>query len=311
MASLADTSESLRLLADTNRLRLLALLQAEELTVAELVRVTGMTQSRVSTHLGRLREAGLVHDRRAGNATFYRAREGKTAGPARALWEQVRVAADDPLLETDAARVRVVLSERSGRAEWADGVAGSMERRYSPGRTWESALRSLLGLLRLGAVLDIASGDCAIAELLAPRAATVTCLDHSPAVLEVGRHRLRAFAHARFVLGDMQAIPLPSASFDQVLLLASLMLARDPARAVREAARVLRPGGVLVANALASHRHAERAAEWGHVHPGFTPRALRAMAEDAGLAVELCEVTSRERRVPHFEVVTLHARRDA
>ena len=91
--TLSDTSELLRILADSSRLRLLALLQIEELTVAELVRVTGLSQSRVSTHLGKLREAGLVHDRRAGNATFYRAHEGGPPGPAGALWEQVRVAA--------------------------------------------------------------------------------------------------------------------------------------------------------------------------------------------------------------------------
>jgi len=298
---LTTATETLRLLGDPTRLRLLALLAREELTVAELVRITRLGQSRVSTHLGRLREAGVVEDRRAGVSSYYRLSEAMRPETSR-VWEFVQTAAD-PLLEQDATRLGEVVRGRT----WADSVAGQMERHYSPGRTWEAAMRGVLGLARLGDVLDIASGDCAIAELLAPRARSVTCLDLSDTVLKAGQRRLEHLEHVSFRRGDMHDLPFDDARFDEVLLLACLCYAHDPRRAVAEACRVLRPGGALVAVTLRRHGHTDRVARYNHVRPGFETDELRAMFEDAGTHVELCDVTSRERRAPHFEVITVHA----
>lgn len=223
---------------------------------------------------------------------------------ARALWDLVREGARDPVLAEDARRLDALLRERGG--SWADAVAGHMERHYSPGRTWEAALRGLLGLARLGRVLDVASGDCAISELLAPRARSVTCLDASATVLAAGRRRL---GHLSFARGDMHALPFREESFDHVLLLACLDYARRPAEAVAEACRVLAPGGNLVAVTLKRHAHRDVAERYNHVQLGFEPRALRRMFQGCGVLVDLCEVTSRERRPPRFEVITVHARR--
>jgi ubiquinone/menaquinone biosynthesis C-methylase UbiE len=104
---------------------------------------------------------------------------------------------------------------------------------------------------------------------------------------------------------------VPDRSFDHVLLFNVLADAERPARVVGEAARVLRPGGSLVLVTLAPHGHAEVTAAYGHVHAGFEPATLRAMLRRAGLEVDRCEVTSRERREPHFQVVTAFARRPA
>ena len=301
MMKLAEQTELMRLLADPTRVRLLSLLGGEELTVAELVRITRLSQSRVSTHLGKLRDAGLVRDRPAGAATYYSIRGHDMPHDAQQLWELVRATARDPLLEQDRRR------RKETHGGWADSVAGQMERRYSPGRTWEAALRGLLGLARLGSVLDIASGDCAIAELVAPRARAITCLDLSATVLRAGHRRLARLDNVRFVLGDMHALPFDEQGFDHVLLLACLGYARDPAMSLREAARVLRPGGNLVAVTLRAHDHSDVAGRHDHVQLGFDPDELRTLAERAGLEVELCDVTSRERRIPHFEVITLHA----
>jgi len=301
---LTDQTDLVRLFADPTRVRLLHLLELEELTVAELTHVTRVAQSRVSTHLAKLREAGLVRDRRAGPKSFHALKDGDMPAEARALWELLRRDAKDPVLALDRQRLEALLRERGGA--WADSVAGHMERHYSPGRTWEAALRGLLGLARLGRVLDIGSGDCAIAELVAPRAQSVTCLDASATVLAAGKRRL---AHLEFARGDMHALPLRDASFDHVLLLACLDYALRPAAAVAEACRVLAPGGNLVAVTLKRHAFREVAARYNHVQMGFEPAALRRMFEEKGLSVELCDVTSVERRPPHFEIITVHAHR--
>jgi ArsR family transcriptional regulator len=302
--TLDQTADLLRLLGDPTRVRLLSLLATtEQLSVAELVRVTRLPQPRVSTHLARLREAGLVRDRRNGSGSFYTLDEAPAA--VRTLWEALRASTRDPVLDEDRARVREVLEERGG--SWADRVAGQMDRHYSPGRSWESALRGLLGLCSLGRVLDVASGDGALAELIAPRARQVTCLDLSPRVAAAGAARLAHLPHVAFRVGDMHALPFKAGEFDQVLLAHALSYASDPALALCEASRVLCAGGKLAAQTLAAHRHLERTRRYGHLQAGFAPRALGSLAERAGLRVTLCSVTSREKRRPHLEVITLHA----
>lgn len=305
---LTDQADLVRLFADPTRVRLLHLLEQEELTVAELTRITRVGQSRVSTHLARLREAGLVRDRRAGSSSFHALRNGDMPDEARRLWELLRGDARDPVLAEDRQRLEALLRERGGT--WADSVAGHMERHYSPGRTWEAALRGILGLARLGRVLDVASGDCAISELVAPRAKSVTCLDASATVLAAGRKRLAHLDRVSFRRGDMHALPFRDGSFDHVLLLACLDYARRPAVAVAEACRVLAPAGNLVAVTLRRHTHKDVAARYNHVQMGFEPEDLRRMFEKERLRVDFCDVTSRERRPPHFEVITVHARRE-
>ncbi|HTE06301.1 MAG TPA: metalloregulator ArsR/SmtB family transcription factor [Planctomycetota bacterium] len=306
-AGLAATTELLRLLSDPSRVRLLHLLAGQELTVAELTGASRLAQSRVSSHLQKLRGAGFLRVRRSGTSTFYALHEAGLPADAARLWTMLREHGDDALLEADRRRLRELL--RARRGSWADTVAGSMERHYSPGRTWEAAARSLIGLARLGRVLDVASGDGALAELVAPRAASVCCLDSSERVVEAGRERRGARGRVRFLLGDMHALPFPDASFDQVLLLNALSYAHDPPQVVREAVRACRPGGDLVALALKAHRHAEAAAAFGHVQHGFQPARLAGLFQRAGCEVSLCEVTSRERQQPHFEVITVYARR--
>ncbi|MEM8883257.1 MAG: metalloregulator ArsR/SmtB family transcription factor [Planctomycetota bacterium] len=305
MIGLEKATGLLKILSDPTRVRLLALLEQEELTVAELTRVTELAQSRVSTHLGKLKTSRLVTDRPQGASTYYRAAGARMPEEARRVWELVRSAADDPVLQGDRRRLDSVVR---GRARtWADSVAGQMERHYSPGRTWEATLRGLLGLLKLGRVLDIASGDCALAELLAPRAEHVTCLDTSATVLAAGRRRVAARTNIAFERADMHALPFAAASFDQVLLFACLCYAHDPARVFAEAARVLRPGGVIAGVSLHRHDHKDLVARYDHIRFGFTPEELTTHMEAAGLRVGACHVTARERRAPHFETITFHA----
>jgi SAM-dependent methyltransferase len=311
MSSLGATSDLLGLLAEPSRVRLLALLGDNELTVNELVAVTELGQSRVSTHLGRLREAGLVRDRRAGGSTYYRMANGDLPAPARKLWSVVAADLDDAQVATDRQRCAAVLRARAEQARadgrWPDSVAGEMERHYSPGRTWEALARGLIGLCDLGDVLDAGAGDGATAQLLAPRAHSITCVDVSETLVDAARVRLAGHANVRAQVADLHALPFPDASFDQVLLLNVMTHLRAPARALAELARVLRADGRMALVTLDAHDHLDVTAAYGHVTAGFRPADVRRLLEKAGLEVEQCAVTSREKRAPQFDVVTAFA----
>lgn len=309
MTTVVQTVDLLRLFADSTRVRLAALLERDELTVAEMTRITDLPQSRVSTHLGKLRDAGLLRDRREGASTYYSMNDGAMPLEVRRIWSVVGETLDEPLLRADRERCVAVVRSRASDREWPDTVAGQMERYYSPGRTWESTARGLLGLVRLGNVLDAGSGDGALAALLAPRAGHVTCLDRSEKVLAAARNRLGHLHNVSFAPGDVQALPFEDNRFDQVLLFHVLVYAENPARVLLEAARVLRPGGDLVLTTLAPHDHRDATAAYGHVHAGFSPRKIETWMNAARLLIEHCEITSREKRPPNFEVLTAFARK--
>lgn len=303
-------STRLKVFADATRVRLLALLEREELTVAELSAITRLAQPRVSTHLSKLKEAGLVRDRRAGVSAYYRFDHDALDPAQQALWEAVGGGSDDPLLRQDAERVPAVLATRAADQNWADSVAGDMERHYSPGRTWEALARTALPLLEPGDVLDIASGDGVLAELLAPHAGRYVCIDASPRVVAAAAERLRRFPNVEVREGDMHALPLGDAAFDLVVLMHALTYAGKPAQAVAEAARVLRPGGQLLLSSLAKHEHRAVVEAYGHVNLGFTEKELRRFLDRAGLALVSSETVTREKRPPHFEVISLIARKE-
>ena len=300
-------STRLKVFADATRVRLLALLAREELTVAELSAITQLAQPRVSTHLAKLKEAGLARDRRAGVSAYYRFDEDNLDTVQRELWRSLRDGSDDPLLRQDAERVAAVLANRAADQNWADSVAGDMERHYSPGRTWEALARTALPLLETGDVLDIASGDGVLAELLSPHAKRYVCIDTSTRVVAAAGERLRRFPNVEVREGDMHALPFKDGSFDLVVLMHALTYSAKPAQAVAEAARVLRRGGRLLLSSLGKHEHKSVVEAYGHVNLGFSEKELRKFAEKAGLEIANAETVTRERRPPHFEVLSLTA----
>ena len=307
MGDLQTLSQVLQLFADPTRLRLLAILQARELSVAELTAITGLGQSRVSTHLGRLREAGLVADRPAGAANYYSCREPMPA-VAQSVWRDLREELHDAVVADDLQRsIEVVAARNTGG--WPDAVAGEMERHYSPGRTWEALARSFLGLLRLGRVLDIGSGDGAVASMIAPRATRFVGIDRSPSLVAAARHRLRDQPSARFCIADLHALPFTGGHFDHALLLHVLECATEPQVALREAGRVLAADGSLTVATLAKHDKLEISASYGHLRAGYEPSELTSWLVDAGFAVDHCAITSRERRHGRFAVITAFARK--
>lgn len=305
---LAATSALLRLLSDPTRVRLLALLEREELTVAELSAVLRLAQPRVSTHLAKLKEADLVRDRRAGVSSYYRY-NGELDAKERALLQALKDNVDDAMLRDDERRLPAALAKRARAEGWADTVAGDMERHYSPGRTWETLARGMTQLVETGDVLDVASGDGVLAELLAPRARSIVCVDASARVVDAARQRLRAFGNVEVKVGDMHALDFPADSFDLVLLMHALTYSDKPAAAVAQAARVLRRGGRVLAATLGRHAHRTAVEPFEHRNLGFSVDELREFARKAKLDVVACERLTRERRPPHFEVLSLLARK--
>jgi len=228
-----------------------------------------------------------------------------------ALWELLRTNTSDPLIKQDVERIEQVLHERSGGASWADSVAGDMERHYSPGRTLEATTRAIVQLLDLGDVLDVASGDGVLAELLAPRSRSIKCLDISQRVVDAGKKRLQSFTNVSFELGDMHELSVADESFDMLLLMHALTYTKQPDKVFSEAARVLRPGGRLLAVTLHKHQHKNSVAAYNHVNLGFTESQLRKLCNKAGLEPLNIQLSAVEKRTPNFEVLTLFAGKPA
>jgi SAM-dependent methyltransferase len=299
--------ETLNLLGDESRIRLCALLRERELCVTDLVRVTGISQSRVSTHLGRLREAGFVRDRRQGQQSFYGLALDSLPATARAVLDEA-VRSSDPTLDGDQLRLAELEAERRGGApEFGDDI----ERYYSPGRTWQSLSVGLAALLELGDVLDVGSGDGAAACALAPYCRSLTCVDTSARMIEAARERLHKLKHVTAEVADVHELPFAASTFDAVLMFHTLTYAENPARALAECARVLRPAGRLVVLCLDEHRQHEVTAPYGERHPGFTPTKVRDLLTTSGLSVRTSEVACRESRKPHLQVVLAIAQKPA
>src|SRR5687768_9661166 len=289
--SLAATVETLSLFGDESRIRLCALLSDRELCVSDLVRVTGIAQSRVSTHLGRLRDAGFVRDRRQGAQSFYALTLDRLPDSARAVLDEATRSAD-PTLEEDQKRLQELEAERRGGLP--DSPIDDIERYYSPGRTWQSLASGVAALLELGDVLDVGSGDGAAAASIAPYCRSLTCIDTNARLLETARQRLAKFPNARTEVLDVHALPFGAESFDAVLMFHTLTYAEDPHRALAECARVLRPGGKLVLLCLDEHRQQEVTARYGERHAGFSPNAVKTLLTDSGLEVKAAHVACRE-----------------
>ncbi len=307
-SGLDEHVQLLSALSDATRLRLLALLAEHELSVIELTQVTELGQSKVSMHLARLREQGLVIDRKAGTSAYYRLNALGLSVPMKRLWETLHATLDDAGLLRDRERAQRVIEGRDKKT-WPERMAGELEHHYSPGRTWDALARAFAGLTRTGDVLDVGAGDGTVAELLAPSARAYTCLDVSATLSLAARNRLARLSNVQVLRADMHTLPFAARSFDQVLLLNVLAYAARPNHALDEAVRVLRKHGELLLVTLAKHEHLDVAAQYGHAQPGFEIRWLRKRLTSQGMQIVRCAVTSREKQRPHFEIITCLAKK--
>lgn len=288
-------------LSDPTRVRLLALLRAAPMHVAELTQVTGLPQPRVSTHLQRLREAGLVSAQRQGNLSLYQPSASALAAAEQTLLSAALTAAEGPQLEADRAVARLLVAKRAGGAPAA--------RPYVPGRSWEALGRGLAQWLQLGDLVDLGAGDGGVARLLAPQARSVCCVERDPEVIAAATARGPLHPRLRYLQADLCAVPLADACADHALMLGVLPMLAAPELGLREALRLLRPGGRLLLSTLARHSAPEAVQPFGHQNNGQDADELHALLSAAGFVSIEISRGAREHRPPHFLVLNAVARR--
>lgn len=279
---------ALRAIAEPTRLRLLVLCARGELTVSELTQILGQSQPRVSRHLKLLCEAGLFDRFREGSWVFYRLSETGRGG---ALARQLVAAcgADDPTIALDLQRLSEIKRQRAelASAYFRENAArwDRIRSLYIGEREVEAALVEIIAAADPRDLLDIGTGTGRMLEILAPRVEHALGIDQSREMLAVARVNLEraGLAHGSVRLGDMYRLALPDASFDAVVVHQVLHYADRPAAAIAEAARVLRPGGILVLVDFAPHALEFLREEHAHRRLGFADAEVMEWCRAAGL----------------------------
>jgi len=303
---MSSTLKSLRALADATRLRILALLEQDELSVHELQEITHMGQSRISTHLGLLQEAGFLQSRREGKRSFYRRLPLADAPTRDFLQFAMRGAKEMSEFSADQINLKRILSRRREQAQvYFNQVAGRFDRSYGPGRSWQAFGHLLLRILPPLTVADLGSGEGLLSELLARRCKRVIAVDNSERMVEYGARKARknGLKNLEFRLGDLQNPPLEPASVDLAILSQALHHAEEPIQALQGAGRILRPGGQIMILDLLQH-HFEQARDlYGDRWLGFAESDLDRWLQEAGFSRIEISVVGREEDPPHFQTI--------
>ncbi|MBA3976205.1 MAG: transcriptional regulator [Candidatus Solibacter sp.] len=324
--------KTIKLLSDPTRLRILLLLESDELSVAELQEILSTGQSSISTHLSQMRQAGLVEDRRTGKSVLYRlpdalrppaspgtstanaesgsrspiAGDPHNGGFTEILSLARRAALEIPDAAQDVEALRLVLEKRRDKVRaYFDELAGKFGRQYVPGRSWKGLAEALLRLMPPLVVADLGAGEGTFSQLLAQRAARVIAVDNSGKMVEYGSQLARehGLTNIEYRQGDMEALPVEDETVDLAFFSQSLHHAPHPERAVREAYRILRPGGRIAVLDLLKH-HLEEARELYADHwLGFSEVELVGFLRDAGFTKVQSEVVHREEQAPHFQTL--------
>ena len=302
---MASTLKSLRALSDPTRLRIMALLERDELSVNELQEITRMGQSRISTHLGLLQEAGLLESRREGKRTFYKLESAAEELALEFFRLAICAAKELPEYAGDQINLKRILARRSEQAQvYFNQVAGRFDRSYGPGRSWQAFGHLLLRIMPPLVIADLGSGEGLLSELLARRAKRVIAVDNSEKMVAYGASKAKknGLKNLEFRLGDLENPPIDHQSVDLVILSQALHHAKDPAKAIQSAHRLLRPGGhiwiLICSNTILSARSL-----YGDRWLGFAESDLHRWLETAGFKKIEISVVAREEQPPHFETI--------
>jgi ArsR family transcriptional regulator len=303
---MASTLKSLRALSDPTRLRIVALLEKDELSVNELQEITRMGQSRISTHLGLLQDAGLVQSRREGKRTFYKLNAQASGAVGEFIQLAIRGAKELTENASDQINLRRILNRRREQAQvYFNQVAGRFDRVYGPGRSWQAFGHLLLRILPPLVVADLGSGEGLLSELLARRCKRVIAVDNSEKIVAFGAAKAKKnnLKNLEFRLGDLQNPPIEPASVDLVILSQALHHAEEPAKAIEAGYNMLKLGGQILILDLARHNF-ERAHElYGDRWLGFSESDLHRWLETVGFKKVEVNIVAREEQPPHFETV--------
>ncbi|HET9356315.1 MAG TPA: metalloregulator ArsR/SmtB family transcription factor [Sphingomicrobium sp.] len=288
-------AELFQAVADSSRLRILALLKSMELSVGELAQVLGQSQPRVSRHVRILADSGLAERHKEGSWVFLRLSPTGAGAAVLALIEERADCASRDIFEADRIRLANVRAVRAAAAErYFASLADrwdSIRSLHVPEASVEQAIERALGGAPLGRLVDIGTGTGRMIELLGPRAEEAIGFDRSYEMLRVARVKLdrAAIAGASLRQGDMYALPLADGVADTVILHQVLHYAQAPAAAIAEAARILAPGGRLLIVDFAPHDREELRTRDAHTRLGFADEAIHGWFAEAGLAADLTE----------------------
>jgi ArsR family transcriptional regulator len=295
--------KTFRALADANRLRVLLLLEQEELSVAELQDVLNMGQSTISTLLSQLRQAGLVEDRRTGKNVLYRLKPAGLDGISGLLQQ---AGTEVPEAAHDREALRLILDRRRDKVRaYFNELAGKFGRHYVPGRSWQGLAEMLLSLMPPLVVADLGAGEGWFSQLLARRAQHVIAVDNSEKMVEFGADlaRKHGLSNLEYRLGDMETLPIDDASVDLAFFSQALHHAPHPEKAIAEAYRILKPGGRIAVLDLARHHFEEARDLYADLWLGFSEVELAGYLRGAGFTGISTAVVHREEQAPHFETV--------
>ena len=292
--------KSLRLIADPSRVRILLLLEREELSVAELQEILAMGQSRISTHLAQLRQAGLVEDRRQGKNSLYSLKSRELLSVLRAA------AAEIPEAEDDIRALQLALEKRRDKVrDYFDELAGKFGRNYVPGRSWKGLAETLLQLMPPMTIADLGAGEGTFSQLLAQRAKQVIAVDNSPKMVEFGSKlaKQNGVANLDYRVGDLEAPPIRAGSVDLAFFSQSLHHALHPQRAVDSAYKLLKPNGRIVILDLKKHAFEQAREMYADTWLGFSEMELRGFLEKAGFKGVQSWIVDHEKQNPAFETI--------
>lgn len=295
----SDLAQSLRLLSDPGRLRIVLLLEREELSVAELQEILSMRQSRISTHLAQLKQAGFVEDRRSGKNVLYRAKPGSEK-----LLEVLR--AESPDERDDQRLLALALQKRTDRVRaYFDELAGKFGKAYVPGRSWKGLAETLLKLLPPMVIADLGAGEGTMSLMMAQRASQVIAVDNSEKMVEYGSElaRTHGVRNLEYRLGDLESPPIEDASVDLAFFSQALHHALHPQKAVDEAYRIVKPGGRIVVLDLRKHAFEQARELYADVWLGFSEIELGDFLRNAGFTDVEISIVNREAESPNLETV--------
>ncbi|MGH8023580.1 MAG: ArsR/SmtB family transcription factor [Limisphaerales bacterium] len=300
------TLKSLRALSDPTRLRIVALLERGELSVAELQEITRLGQSRISTHLGLLQESSLLQSRREGKRSFYKLNEHADAAARGFIHLAIRGAGELPEHSGDQINLKRVLNRRREQAEvYFNKIAGRFDRVYGPGRSWQAFGHLLLRILPPLVVADLGAGEGLLSELLARRCKKVIAVDNSDKIVAFGKAKAKknGLKNLEFRLGDLQKPPLEAESVDLVILSQALHHAEVPVEAIAAARKILKAGGQIMILDLLQHNFDQARELYGDRWLGFAESDLHHWLENSGFKKIEITVVAREEQPPHFQTI--------
>jgi len=303
---MASILKSLRLLADPNRVRIVLLLEREELSVAELQEILAMGQSTISTHLSQLKQAGIVEDRRTGKNILYRLKAFGNGTQDQVLDVLRQAVKEIPEAGEDRDALRLALRRRQDKVKsYFDELAGKFGRQYVPGRSWQGLAETFLLLMPPLVIADLGAGEGTVSQLLARRAKKVIAVDNSEKMVEFGSGLARAHGvkNLEYRFGDLEELPVKKGEADVAFFSQSLHHAQHPSRALAEAFRIVKPGGRVIILDLLKHHFGEARALYADVWLGFSEVELRRMLSDAGFKDVSTALVHREAEAPHFETI--------